>query len=175
MSSTTCAHCGADTNPAATGGYCVACGKTDADARSAGELTSGRLGTEAGGAIRQAKRIAAQGLFGVAALYFMVSVGFALLTMTGWTQAGHEDNGAAIPPTFAIPAAVVLVFGGLGWWATSKPLLASLTGLVLYAALTLGQFLAGQATSGGLVLMFMILAVLVYAVIVSAKAGRLAA
>jgi hypothetical protein len=155
-SSTKCLHCGADSDPAAFDGYCVACGKLQADARSPGESSAERAQASVEAARKRAREMASRTLYAVAGLYLLVGVVAMVM----------------VPMSIVELAPVVGVYVGLGWWANRKPLPASIVGWLLYVLWMLAAIVRERVNTLGVGVMLIILAVLAWPIVVNAQVNR---
>jgi hypothetical protein len=135
-SSTKCVHCGADSNPPAFHGYCVACGKETTPVRVPEERT--RLAHAS--ARQSAARLVSQILLGVGCLHLLcLGASFSVAPMLSDSNA---ERGNSIVITAALTVAIAVIFGGLGWWARFRPLPAALAGFAFYALVLLANLVA---------------------------------
>jgi hypothetical protein len=164
-SSTKCVHCGADSNPAAFSGYCVACGKETTPVRVPEERTRQAHAN----ARTSAARMVSQILLGVACLHLLclgASVSVAPLLSNVNTEQTRSLSVALQT------VAIAVGFGGLGWWARFRPLPAALTGLIFYFFLQLVNLIAipgDYKNYGGKIV---VLGLLLWAVVAASKARR---
>ena len=166
-SSTKCVHCGADSNPAAFSGYCVACGKETTPVRVPEERT--RLAYA--NARQSAARLVSQILLGVGCLHLLclgASVSVAPILSTGPARQGES---IAVVATLTV--AIAVIFGGLGWWARFRPLPAALTGLVFYGFVLMANLVANPGDFvNGFGGKTAVTALLIWAVVAAVKARK---
>ena len=141
MTLSTCVHCGADSQPATTGGYCVNCGRYQVEPPTGKPDEAGR-GSEATrtAAHKRVARVASVTLLGVAVLYLVF--GLASLALVSQIDAAHGGAGQLFRQLAAL-AGFVAVFSILGWWARRKPLPASFAGAAIYAGIMVVNIVAG--------------------------------
>jgi hypothetical protein len=135
-SSTKCVHCGADSNPAAFHGYCVACGKETTPVRVPEERTRQAYAS----ATQNAARLVSQILLGVGCLHLLcLGASVSVAPMLSTEPVAQRESVAVVA---ALTVAIAVIFGGLGWWARHRALPAALTGLVFYGAVLMANLVA---------------------------------
>jgi hypothetical protein len=160
--STKCEFCGADSNPAAFHGYCVACGKETTPVRVPEERTRQAHAN----ARRNAARLVSQILLGVGCLHLLcVGVSVSMAPMLAMGQ------GESMLVVVALTVTIAVIFGGLGLWARSRPVPAAVTGLVFYGFVLLANLVTNSGDfAKGYWGKTAVVALLIWAVIASFRA-----
>lgn len=147
MNPSTCVHCGADSHPTTTGGYCVNCGRQQVEQPTAKSV-----------AHKRAARVASVTLIGIALLYLVF--GLASLALVGQFDSARGGTGQGFQQLAAL-LGFVAVFSLLGWWARRRPLPASFAGAAIYAGIMVVKIVAG-ADGRTIAMMAVILAALAW-------------
>jgi len=178
MSRVRCLYCDTENDAVQSVGFCENCGKKLPPASLAHEHHPPRLhetpGTAAPDLERTPRQQASAWLF-TAALVNLVGCG--ALVVGGSLLVPREHLKAEfIPDLLMVSVVVLLVFGGLGWWARWQPLPAAVAGVVVYLGLSVVDALMVPALALlGIPVKIVILALLIQAIRASRKPRRFAA
>jgi hypothetical protein len=164
-----CLYCDAENDATVTAGYCEDCGRklppaSWARSRGARIYAGGDVAEEAA---PTPGRLAANLLFGAAALQLVAG---GLLVVLGPLLLREKVSTDFLPGVTAGAAALLLLFGGLGWWALYRPVPATVAALVLWGILAVaGVALFPAPALGVLPVQAVVVALLVQAVRVARR------
>lgn len=177
MSRVRCLYCDVENDAVQSAGFCESCGKKLPPASLAHGRHQPILHERTGARPPELERIPAQPatawLF-TAAIVNLVGCG-GLVVLGPLVVPRQHLNTDFIPELLLVSVAVLAIFGGLAWWARSRPLPALLTAGSAYLGLSVvDAWLVPGLALPGLPVKIVILALLVYAFRLTRRPRRLA-
>ncbi|HEY7308997.1 MAG TPA: hypothetical protein VH643_06465 [Gemmataceae bacterium] len=178
MSRVRCLYCDTENDAVQSVGFCESCGKKLPPASLAHERHPPILHATPHAAApdleRTPRQQASAWLF-TAALVNLVGCG-ALVVVGSLLVPREHLKAEFIPNLLMVSVVVLLVFGGLGWWARWQPLPAAVAGVVVYLGLSVvDAFMVPALALLGIPVKIVILVLLIQAIRASRKPRRFAA